>query len=119
MHQLASSSITASSRKGSISTRPSSSQWNVQLQHRHARRLQYCAAVDSSSSSSVVATTPFSIDIQGLQLSLGPEGNKRRILKSVDLQVCGDAYFKSQTVNKPDISSRRCHMPSAVSAIIR
>lgn len=29
----------------------------------------------------------FSINIQGLQLSLGPEGNQRRILKSVDLQV--------------------------------
>jgi hypothetical protein len=60
----------------------------MQQQHRHARLLQQRTAASSSSSSSdVVATTPFSIDIQGLQLSLGPEANKRRILKSVDLQV--------------------------------
>lgn len=31
--------------------------------------------------------TPFSIDIQRLELSLGPEGKCRRILKSVNLQV--------------------------------
>lgn len=31
--------------------------------------------------------TPFSIDIQGLELSLGSDSKRRRILKSVDLMV--------------------------------
>lgn len=31
--------------------------------------------------------TPFSIDIQGLELSLGSDSKRRRILKSVDLKV--------------------------------
>eukprot|EP00878_Enallax_costatus_P037749 GHUV01042713.1.p1 GENE.GHUV01042713.1~~GHUV01042713.1.p1 ORF type:complete len:134 (-),score=27.84 GHUV01042713.1:253-654(-) len=40
-----------------------------------------------AASSSQPHTTPFSIDIQGLELSLGPEGKRRRILKSMNLQV--------------------------------
>lgn len=48
-------------------------------------------AVTGSSSASASDGRPqlpeFSINIKDLQLSLGPEGSKRRILKSVDLQV--------------------------------
>ena len=40
-----------------------------------------------AASSSQQHKSPFSIHIQGLELSLGPEGKRRRILKSVNLQV--------------------------------
>lgn len=46
-----------------------------------------CTAGCTAAHSSGVPGSMFSINIQGLQLSLGPEGNQRRILKSVDLQV--------------------------------
>lgn len=41
----------------------------------------------AASGDGTTSKSPFSIDIKDLQLSLGSENSKRRILKSVDLQV--------------------------------
>ena len=54
------------------------------LVHQQHRTSSSAAASSSNPSSH---TSQFSIDIQNLQLSLGPESSKRRILRSVNLQV--------------------------------
>lgn len=57
--------------------------------HRTAMRdsIATSASSTSNSSGSPPAQPGFSINIRDLQLSLGPEGSKRRILQSVNLQV--------------------------------
>lgn len=58
------------------------------LGHRHIQRHQaHKQQQPIAVSSSQTDVTPFCIDIRGLELSLGPEGKQRRILKSVNLQV--------------------------------
>lgn len=63
-------------------------------QHLSSSVPSVAAAAASSSSSSIPSqaaptssSSEFSINIRDLQLSLGPEASKRRILKSVNLQV--------------------------------
>ncbi|KAF6254440.1 P-loop containing nucleoside triphosphate hydrolase protein [Scenedesmus sp. NREL 46B-D3] len=78
--------------RGSSSSTSNSRRQPAQQVYQRAHRLQRTSMACSSSSGGGGdggdgAATPFSIDIQGLQLSLGPDGNKRRILRAVDLQV--------------------------------
>jgi ABC-type uncharacterized transport system fused permease/ATPase subunit len=73
---------------GAQQTRPvplGQSAWQARPHPTTRQRAQQISRAVSSNGDGT--TSPFSINISNLQLSLGPENSKRSILKSVDLQV--------------------------------